>query len=51
MSANIMAPPAVSDIRSCSCEIRLEAERVPADDRVTGEADGVTVATGAGLAG
>ena len=48
--ADVVAPPAVAGV-GCRCgELGLEVQRLPGDDRVAREADGVAVAADAGIA-
>ena len=51
VAADVVAPPAVADVRGRRGELRLEVERRPRDVRVAGEADRVAVAARAGVAG
>ena len=45
--ADVVAPPAVADVRRGRRETRLERERLPRHDRITRETHGVTVRAGA----
>ena len=45
MSADIVAPVGVADVRGGSGEPRLKGQRLPNGDRVAGEADLVTMIT------
>ena len=44
MASDIMAPHAVADIGSCRGKVRLEVQRFPGDDGVSGKSDGISVA-------
>ena len=50
MSSYVMAPPAETYVRRSGGEVRLKVQRGPASYRVPGEADGVPVRAGAGIA-
>ena len=45
MTADIMAPHAVSDIRGSRCEIRLESQRGPGHDSISRKSHRITVAS------
>ena len=51
VAADVVAPPAIPDVGSGGGELRLEGERFPGHDRVSGEADRVAVGAGAGVPG
>ena len=43
MSADIVTPPAISNIGSCAGKIRLEIQGLPGYDTITGEAYWISV--------
>jgi len=51
MPADVVAPPAIGDISSGGGEVRLEGQRLPANERVAGEADRVAMVAQAAPAG
>ena len=51
MAADIMAPPGIADIGRHGGELGLELQRLPGHKGIAGEADGITLAAGAGIAG
>ena len=51
VAADIVAPPAIADVRRRGGEIRLEGQAVPGDEGIAREAHRIAVAAGAGVAG
>ena len=51
MTADIMTPHTVSDIRGRGCEIRLESKRSPGHDSIPGKTDGIPVASRSCISG
>lgn len=50
MAADVVAPPAITDIAGSSCKIRLETQRIPCDDCIAGKTDGIPMTAGAAIA-
>ena len=51
MTADVVTPPAVTDVGRCSGKVGLKLQRFPSYGCITGEADGIPVAAGTGIAG
>ena len=51
VSADIVAPPSIADVRRGGGKFGLEVKRIPGNGGVAREADGIALAAGAAVAG
>ena len=51
MSANIVAPPSITDVTGCAGKIRLEVQAVPGNNSVTGKSHRIPMTSHTGISG